>query len=294
MALMPSGSLKREYNWFKREDYLPISSFNLADWAAMLQVRRNFEHASAPDRKHHLAPDAAKELTITVGEKSRLRTIWDDYLRVALPSNHRKVRPGAAPAANPFLAVDMPSAGGAPVDVDMRLAAMQFQGLEQPRMLPLLEDITEQIAGLDKDEASAWAIHFGVRFLRVNRIVPNKDLKQAFDRWLRKSRIRAPRRMSRRRRPSSNVIITSRRLKSWTAYNILGVMDLDLCATLFGVRRLSHQELCDYLIDPKRLGKVDPKDWGRTARIKAEEAKQSLLIAQVSRAPADKDRSGTN
>ena len=37
-------------------------------------------------------------------------------------------RKGAAPPANPFLATDMPGAGGAPVDVDMRLDAMRFQG----------------------------------------------------------------------------------------------------------------------------------------------------------------------
>jgi len=40
-------------------------------------------------------------------------------------------RKGAAPAGNPFLAVDMPGTGGVPVDVDMRLGAMQFQGAGQ-------------------------------------------------------------------------------------------------------------------------------------------------------------------
>jgi hypothetical protein len=240
---MVRKSLHVEYNWFKREDYLPISSFNLADWAAMLQVRCNFEHASAPDRKHHLTPDAAKKLTFTSDEKRRLRPIWDEYLRVALPCNYRKVPP-------------------------------------QARTLPLLEDITAQIARLGKDQA---AIHFGVRFLRVNRLVPDKHLKQAFDNWLRQSRISAPRGVSRRGRPSSNITITSQHLKSWTAYNILGVMDLDVCATLFGFRRLSHEKLCDYLIDPEKVGDVGPKDWGREARRKAEEAKESLdlLIAQA-------------
>src|SRR5215831_239244 len=37
-------------------------------------------------------------------------------------------RKGTAPAANPFLASDMPGDGRAPVDVDMRLDAMRFQG----------------------------------------------------------------------------------------------------------------------------------------------------------------------
>jgi hypothetical protein len=37
-------------------------------------------------------------------------------------------RKGAAAPANPFLTADIPGAGGARVDVDMRLAAMRFQG----------------------------------------------------------------------------------------------------------------------------------------------------------------------
>ena len=49
----------------------------------------------------------------------------EDWLGMQRPLIPRK---GAAPPANPFLATDMPSAGGAPVDVDMRLDAMRFQG----------------------------------------------------------------------------------------------------------------------------------------------------------------------
>ena len=217
-----------EYNWFEREDYLPISSFNLADWAAMLQVRCHFEHASAPDRKHRLAPDAAKKLTIASDEKRRLAPIWDEYLRVALPCNYRKVPPQARML--PLLE-----------DITERVAGLDkeeasaLSALLQLRTLPPLADITPQIARLGKDHA---AIHFGVRFLRVNRIVPDNHLKQAFDNWLRESPVSAPQGVSRRGRPSSNIMITSQHLKSWTAYNILGVMDLDLCATLFGVRRL--------------------------------------------------------
>src|SRR5215831_16254204 len=49
----------------------------------------------------------------------------EDWLGMQRPLIPRK---GAAPPANPFLATDMPNAGGAPVDVDMRLDAMRFQG----------------------------------------------------------------------------------------------------------------------------------------------------------------------
>jgi hypothetical protein len=49
----------------------------------------------------------------------------EDWLGMQRPLIPRK---RAAPPANPFLATDMPGAGGAPVDVDMRLDAMRFQG----------------------------------------------------------------------------------------------------------------------------------------------------------------------
>jgi len=49
----------------------------------------------------------------------------EDWLGMQRPLIPRK---GAAPPANPFLATVMPGAGGAPVDVDMRLDAIRFQG----------------------------------------------------------------------------------------------------------------------------------------------------------------------
>ena len=49
----------------------------------------------------------------------------EDWLGMQRPLIPRK---RAAPPSNPFLAVDMPGTGGAPVDVDMRLGAMQFRG----------------------------------------------------------------------------------------------------------------------------------------------------------------------
>jgi hypothetical protein len=50
----------------------------------------------------------------------------EEWLSEARPLISRK---GAAPATdNPFLAVNMPGGGGAPVDIGVRLAAMQYQG----------------------------------------------------------------------------------------------------------------------------------------------------------------------
>jgi hypothetical protein len=108
---MRNHSIPPEYDWFKAENYRAICNFDFADWVAMLGIRRTFEHASAADRAHHFAPDAAKELTTVIDETEKARSIWDKYLEVALPCNYRKV----------------PARG---------------------RTLPLLEDISEQIASL--------------------------------------------------------------------------------------------------------------------------------------------------
>ena len=70
------------------------------------------------------------------GDRLPVKVIVDRPLRHELSdleewlSEQRPIIPckGSAPPNNPFLAVDVPGAGGAAVDIDARLAAMRFQG----------------------------------------------------------------------------------------------------------------------------------------------------------------------
>ena len=64
--------------------------------------------------------------------------------------------------------------------------------------------------------------------LQLNILAPDTNLIQAFDSWLRKLRESSPLAIRRRGRPALNLEITKAHLHSWTQYNILSVLDLDL------------------------------------------------------------------
>jgi hypothetical protein len=143
---------------------------------------------------------------------------------------------------------------------------------------------------------------FGTRILRVNPNTPDEALIQAFKEWLQQQRKFDPLPVVMPGHKGLNVRITDKHLKSWTEYKVLAVIDLDFCAKVFGVSNLSHEALCDLLLPPDcPLAKEDSpelRDWGREARRKAEEAKESidLLIAQAcsEHSPSDKQPGGTN
>src|SRR4051794_13695429 len=70
-------------------------------------------------------------------------------------------------------------------------------------------------------------------------------------------------------RSSTNVEVTIKHLSNWRQYNVLAALDLDFCADVFGVARLTNEVLGR---DSLECGRdVDPKEWGRVARAKAEE-----------------------
>jgi hypothetical protein len=225
----------------------------------MLQIRWNYEQ-QWPPKIDHLAPEAIKELRQHGSIKAA--EFWDNYQRAALPSeyikNGRKTLHG--------------------------------------RILPPLEDITSLIKEGARSALNIEASFFPARILRVNPNTPDEALIQAFKEWLQELRKFDPLPVVRPGRKGLNVRITDKHLKSWTEYKVLAVIDLDLCAAVFGVPKLSHEALCDLLLPPEK--EVGPKDWGSEAREKAEEAKESidLLIAQAcsEQSPPDKQPGGTN
>jgi len=210
----------------------------------MLKIRLNHEHAWSC-KTESLSDKAIQELA--GADQNIAAAFWADYLKDALPSNHRSL--------------------------SLHLGAL----------LPL-EDITELKAHAGEELDLNVVNHFfQKRILRIDPSAPDNVLKRAFDKWLQQWRKLNPLSVRRPGRRATNVEITHEHLKSWTTYNVLAVIDLDFCATVFDVPPLSHEHICDLLLAPERIGDVGPKDWGREARSKANEAKKSLelLIAQA-------------
>jgi hypothetical protein len=256
---MADQSKPSVFSWFKTEDYIPVGGFKLADWAAMLRIRWNYEvqwlsktaslSAAAIDELQKDGPIKADEY-------------WTNYLNDALPRNYSS-------------------------------------GVPRGTMPPPLQDITALLMKQDNDIYSGLKSvtnFFHDRILRVSPSAPDNALTQAFAEWLQELRKFDPLPVSRRGPHATNVSITDQHLKSWTEYKVLAVIDLDFCATVFGVSKLSHEALCDLLLPPEK--EVGPKDWGREARRKAEEAKESLDLltaqARFEQSPPDKQPGGTN
>jgi hypothetical protein len=152
--------------------------------------------------------------------------------------------------------------------------------------LPPIADITEDCyKGLAETKLEEMKVH-GPRILAVNTNSPDTVLKKHFEDWLKEQRKRSPLPAKRRGRKSANFQITKDMLRSWTRHKVLAVLDLDFHAQVFEIYRLTHQQLGDLL---KARGKfVDPNEWGRAARKKAEEAIDCVyaLHIQTKQAPS--------
>jgi hypothetical protein len=226
-----------DYSWFKREDYRPVRKFSFADWAVMLKIRWNYEHAWSR-RTDRPANNPVENLAAL--DKSTLTDFWSNYLREALPWKY-----------------------GARSNIDR----------QSLRTIPPLEDITGKRATL-----KAATGFFDARILKINLDAPDEVLRSAFGGWLKRMRKDHPLPVRRRGRRSDNVKITRNHLKSWAAYHVLAVIDLDFCARVFGARPLSYEALYDHLCPPEKLGQKNPMEWGRSARDKAKEARKSLEL----------------
>jgi hypothetical protein len=147
---------------------------------------------------------------------------------------------------------------------------------------PVLEDVTEK--RFSKSVIESWPAR-----LLQDALAPDAILIQAFESWLRDFRKNSPLPIGRAGKPALNLKITSAHLDSWTNYNILAVLDLDLYDKAKKRRKLTHPKLFEKL-NPKVVDEVvdieggpNPEGWGIEARSKAEEALGCLysLIAQA-------------
>jgi hypothetical protein len=144
---------------------------------------------------------------------------------------------------------------------------------------PPLLDITENCCSGQFPISEFEIQNLGTRILAVNLSAADTALIKKFFDWLEHERKRSPLPLKRRGRSSANVEVTINHLSNWRQYNVLAVLDLDFCADVFGVARLTHEVLArDFLeCGPK----VDPKEWGRVARAKAEEFTKCLSLLEA-------------
>jgi predicted DNA-binding transcriptional regulator AlpA len=175
-------------------------------------------------------------------------SVRDDYLAAVLPSNL-----GAHPSASDH---------------------------KSPTPPPLIVDITEDCSGGQLPISDFEMQGFGTRILAVNPNASDRDLTVAFENWRKERRKRASLPIKRPGRPSANFEVTARHLISWREHNVLGALDLDFCAKIFGIDPLKYETLGIFLgCKPDD----DPKEHGRVARATAKEAMKciSLLQAQI-------------
>ena len=148
---------------------------------------------------------------------------------------------------------------------------------------PLLEDVTHLALRNNHGyrPISTFAIeNTSARLLQINIIAPDTILISAFKSWLRKLRESTPLPIRRRGKPALNLEITKEHLHSWSQYNILAVLDLDLYDKARNHKKQSNREMFEKL-NPK--GKRPAEEWTVEARGKAQEALGCLypLIAQA-------------
>jgi hypothetical protein len=146
---------------------------------------------------------------------------------------------------------------------------------------PPLLDITENCCSGQVPISEFEMQNLGTRILAANLSAADTVLRKDFDVWLEHQRKSSPLPLKRRGRSSANVEVTINHLSNWRQYNVLAVLDLDFCADVFGVARLTHEVLGRDFLECGR--NVDSKEWGRVARAKAEEFTKcrSLLEAQI-------------
>ena len=110
--------------------------------------------------------------------------------------------------------------------------------------IPVLEDITHLLRPGKGGRLSIapFAIDtIPVRVLQLNILAPDAILIDQVNRWLADVRKKNPLPIPRRGRPSLNAKITDQTLRSWSNYNILAVLDLDLYDKAKGRKRLTAQ-----------------------------------------------------
>jgi hypothetical protein len=172
-------------------------------------------------------------------------SVWRDYLAAVLPRNLGLYPAGSDPKST------TPS--------------------------PLL-DITENCCSGQVPISEFEIQNLGTRILAVNLSASDTVLIKQFIDWLKHERERSGLPLKRRGRSSANVEVTISHLSNWRQYNVLAVLDLDLCAHVFGVAPLTYEVLGrDFL---GCSSKVDPKEWGRAARAKAKEFTKCLGLLE--------------
>jgi hypothetical protein len=225
----------------------PFDWFKLADYAAPLSLT---DWAIMLSRRA-----GRREILLTiypdgVPEKDKA-SVWDDYLTAVSLRNVSNL------AVHP--------------------SGSDHESTTPP---PLIEDLTVKCSK-GRRPISKFEMHiFGTRVLAVNPNAPDPVLKTHFENWLKEQRKRSPVPARRRGKPSANFEIRGDHIKSWTHYNVLAVFDLDFYAKVFGIKRLTHEQLGNLL---ECSDDYDPKEWGRNARAKAAEAMRCLdvLAAQI-------------
>jgi hypothetical protein len=235
----------RDYPWFDLRDYEPRRQFGVRDWAIMLLLRDRL-----PDDVNRYSQTGRSDA------KKLFDKYWDNYLDEALPSKYWNNKP------------DERYEGLLPSDV-------------------VFQDVTHLAPSNDLGNRliSTFAIeNSSARLLQVDVLAPDAILIRAFESWLRNFRKKNPLPIRRRGKRALNLKITPEHLKSWTNYNILAVLDLDLYAGAKKWRKLSYSRLFEKLSPVvHRSGSPNPEGWGVEARNKAREGLGCLysLIAQA-------------
>lgn len=146
---------------------------------------------------------------------------------------------------------------------------------------PPFLDLTENCCSGQVPISEFEMRNLGTRILAVNLSAADTVLIKQFIDWLEHERKRSGLPLKRPGKPSTNVEVTIKHLSNWRQYNVLAALDLDFCADVFGVARLTNEVLGRDFLECGR--DVDSKEWGRVARAKAEEFTNclSLLEAQI-------------
>jgi hypothetical protein len=234
----------RRSDWFKLADYEAQRNFSLAEWAVMLWRRIEWR-------------DTFPSIHLPQEQKA---AYWRDYLGAVLPCNI---------ILHPSL----------PCNFVLHPSGSDHETWVTPP--PPIVDITDKCAGGSTQIVSPFEMQiFGTRVLIINTCAPDTVLIKQFNDWVREQRKRSPLPATRRGKPSANVEITDDHIGSWSRYNVLAVLDLDLYAQVFGIKPLSSESLGKFLECNRDS---NAKNWGRAARAKAAEAVRYLdvLTAQI-------------
>lgn len=246
-------------SWFDPNEYAATHDLDPSGWARMLWSRGEYlEYSEGPADRNREGDQKRKTRVLRFkdsgwGQLTEASAVWGAYFADTRLSN-----------------VVLPEGSTLPTDFGL------------PR-IPALEEVTQTAirGGAELRAMISYDVGLsGKRLLLIDPSTPDDTLTGEFATWLASVRKTRPRSFK-QRGPASSAKgrISESILRTWSAHQVLAVLDLDAYASLFE-GKLTHAELCD-VVNPKFPG--DPHEWGKAAREKAREALAAVdaLVAQV-------------